>query len=96
MNFYEAIAEMMLEGRLIKRSCWNRWMSKATTDINLLMYDVLADDWEVMERPKKTKLMALALINVCGSIGVSSTLYSSEEKAREELHYMVVAWPAIV
>jgi hypothetical protein len=47
------------------------------------------------ELPKKPKLLAPALINVCGSLGVSSTLYSSEEEAREELHDMVVAWPAV-
>jgi hypothetical protein len=45
--------------------------------------------------PKPPKLLAPAIIKVCGSVGLSSTLYSSEEEAREELHGMVVSWPAI-
>jgi len=49
----------------------------------------------VGQLPTGPKLMAPALINICGGIGVSGKLYSSEKEAREELHGMVVAWPAV-
>ncbi len=61
MKFEEVIAKMMV-GKKIKRSCWNRWMSTASTDIHVLMYDVLADDWEVYEEPKKPRLLAPAFV----------------------------------
>jgi hypothetical protein len=95
MRFDEAIAAMMMDGKKIKRSCWNRWMSTASTDIHVLMYDVLADDWEVYEETKKPRLLAPALVCYCGQFQVSSNLYSSEMQARNELREMFIAWPAV-
>ncbi len=50
---------------------------------------------EVPPEPKKPKLMAPALAYFCGQHQVSSTLFSSEMQARNELREMFRAWPAL-
>ena len=94
MKFEEAIAKMMV-GKKIKRSCWNRWMSTASTDIHVLMYDVLADDWEVYEEPKKPRLLAPAIYKAVGRILISCKIFESEEAAREDLGSSFISWPAV-
>jgi hypothetical protein len=97
MKFDEA-AEAMLNGKKIKRSCWSIWMSIDTpTSLTVNMCEMLADDWEVYEEPKKPRLLAPAFVKWEKSDHpeLTAELYESEEIARKEVGKFFLSWPAV-
>jgi hypothetical protein len=94
MKFDEA-AVALLQGKMIKRAVWNRWMNKNSNDIKLEVFELLKDDWEIREEPKPPKLLAPALLSDIGHVEMSCYLYASEQEARDTLGDSFISWPAI-
>lgn len=93
---FDKAAEAMLNGKKIKRSCWSIWMSIDTpTSITVNMCEMLADDWELYEEPKKPRLLAHAIRKQCGMYSLSMNMYDSEDSARKVLLGTFHSWPAV-